>query len=251
MSLKDAIKKIRPTIFQIQIQIHNPSALPNNQPLGTAFAISEQGHLVTALHVITAGEQFLAENAGNGRLLAAVAGEKIDREDMQIMASFSGSDFEVIAKDEENDLALLKLPVSSIGDLAIRTGGEDGPEVRPRPATLLISRPDDGEKIATSGYPFGEPSLVTNAGHIANNWTIIPGSYECYLGDLTTNPGNSGGPVYRLSDAKVLGVLTAGRLSSVLNAAGQPTGMQHSVPLAVIVPAYTVKQFLDQNGVAV
>ncbi len=249
MSLKNAIVKIKPAIFQIQLTQQQSSNLPFNSSLGTAFAISDDGILLTALHVISYGEEIIAKSNGQGKLHAAFAGESVDREDLKVMASFSGTEFDIIARDTQNDLALLKLKTGDLSNISIRVGGEDGPLTVPKSATILGNRPENGEAIAISGYPLGEPSLVTNAGHIANNWTIIPQMYECYLGDVTSNPGNSGGPVYRQNDAKVIGILTASKLTSVLDEIGQPTNMSQSASLAVIVPGYNILKFVEDNDI--
>ena len=71
-----------------------------------------------------------------------------------------------------------------------------------------------------------------------------------FWGDVTSNPGNSGGPVYRLQDAKIVGMLTASRLTSVLDEIGQPTNMSQSASLAVIVPGYSILKFINDNNIS-
>jgi S1-C subfamily serine protease len=40
----------------------------------------------------------------------------------------------------------------------------------------------------------------------------IPNTANTYLANVTVNPGNSGGPVYRISDGGVIGVCVAFRI---------------------------------------
>lgn len=97
---------------------------------------------------------------------------------------------------DEHDLALLQAPVEQlptaiqIGNRAIRA--------EPQSARLSPSPPRDGAAIAISGYPLSEPSLVTTSGALATSFSIErqgePQTAERYLGDITANPGNSGGP---------------------------------------------------------
>src|SRR5438132_584434 len=75
--------------------------------------------------------------------------------------------------------------------------GPDELEASTKKCELELEIPADGEPIAISGYPLAEPTLVTTSGHIACSWTIH-NHQDHYLADVTANPGNSGGPVYRL-----------------------------------------------------
>jgi S1-C subfamily serine protease len=131
--------------------------------------------------------------------------------------------------------------------------------------SLRAERPRDGTSIAVSGYPLGESVLVTNHGTVASAWgleldkrpdpaTPSVTSRDVYLGDLQSNPGNSGGPVYATEDGAVIGVLVAGRLTAV-DAGGAPAvidgvALQADAGLSLIVPARYVCEMLDRHGVA-
>jgi S1-C subfamily serine protease len=239
--LSKAIDAIKPSIFQIQLQtFHNK--MPVTIPLGTAFAVSDDGVLVTAFHVVKAAEDAIAKQSGH--LIAAFAGPDVDTPQIKIHAAFTGTSVAVIGRDEAHDLALLKLPTDKLSDITIKVG-PDGAEAKPSACHMDAVTPANGEPIAISGYPLAEPSLVTTSGHIASNWTLN-NHQEHYLGDITANPGNSGGPVYRLSDSKVIGVCVGGKLTSVRNAVGNPSQMLHSAGLTFIVPASVIKPLLDK-----
>jgi S1-C subfamily serine protease len=116
------------------------------------------------------------------------------------------------------------------------------------PIVLESGRPIDGTEIAISGYPLGEPTFVTTRGTIASAWTTGPSSdrfVEWYLGDITANPGNSGGPVYRVTDARVVGVCKAGKLTPISGGEGSQTA-----GLTIIVPAIHVAELMDRHGLS-
>ena len=108
--------------------------------------------------------------------------------------------------------------------------------------------------------------LVTNQGIIASSWALaedtgrdpeggslaIPETRDTYLADVQSNPGNSGGPAYATEDGAIIGVLVAGKLTSVI--AGDEPAMIQGVPLSadaglsLVVPARYVCEMLDRHG---
>jgi hypothetical protein len=134
----------------------------------------------------------------------------------------------VIATDEANDLALLRME----HDRFLRDGVPH-PSGGTFPATvaeLEPTRPDDGEGVMISGFPLGYRYLLNSAGIIACAWgdqgspRPVDGAddgsdaaprVDRYLVDINVNPGNSGGPCYRISDQRVLGICEALQLVEV------------------------------------
>ncbi len=104
------------------------------------------------------GKKVIVKVHGQGKLFVAFAGESVDREDLKVMASFSGAEFDIISRDPKNDLTLLKLRTGNLFNINIRVGGEADPVTVSKSADLLGSRLKNGEAIAISDYPFGEPS---------------------------------------------------------------------------------------------
>jgi len=83
------------------------------------------------------------------------------------------------------------------------------------------------------------------------------GSVDRYLADLQVNGGNSGGPVYKVDAAAVIGVCVATQTASVMfgNQPGGPAvadgrPLVYSAGLTIVVPAKYVVAFLNQNGLA-
>jgi S1-C subfamily serine protease len=127
--------------------------------------------------------------------------------------------------------------------------GKDYP-ISVEPVTFAERRPSAGDAIATSGFPLEEPSLVTTAGVLASDMTHDadqPGR-ERLLGDLNVNRGNSGGPVYTVKDAKVIGVCIKGRLALAETVTG-PSTLGTMAGLCSIVPADVIDDFLRASGV--
>lgn len=237
MRLEDLIKRVRMSIAQVAVM----DGASNLIPLGTGFLVGSGRYLVTAKHVIDAVPSGLAP-------LAGLAGVDEDGPEWQIRASFLHAPMTLIAEDTTNDLALLEISMPpdavsleiSIEDAAgnVHTSGTTGP------MKLTTTRPVEGAEIATSGFPLFAPSLVTTRGIIASTFAPLSGaSVEplAILCDLTAINGNSGGPVYRVSDGAVIGVCRAVKMAS----AGSP----HSVPLLVATPVEHVIALMTANGI--
>ncbi|THB67816.1 MAG: DegQ family serine endoprotease [Desulfovibrio sp.] len=152
----------------------------HNQPfsqesLGSGFIISADGYIVTNFHVIEGADEVKVNLQGLNR-----EGQSFDAE--------------IIGRDQETDLALLKietdqeLPVLSFGDSeALRVG----------------------EWVMAIGNPFGLDHTVT-AGIVSAKGRIIgSGPYDDYIQtDASINPGNSGGPLLNMN-GEVIGINTA------------------------------------------
>jgi S1-C subfamily serine protease len=240
VDLTSAIEHVRPAIVQIQLRelILVPGNIPKSVPIGTGFLISDEGLIVTAKHVVDSVAAALAGGApGTLGAIIAFAEKNEEKAPGEFQATFAGIGYEIIALSEEHDLALLKTlrPISAMPTTGI--------VLAPVPAELAVERPLEGELIAISGYPLSSPSLVTTAGSIGCSWvwdpTVVP-VRERYIADVTANFGNSGGPVYRLSDGKVIGVCVGGRLSPIQNGQGSQV-----VPLTIVVPSKYVRDLVD------
>jgi S1-C subfamily serine protease len=184
-------------------------------------------------------------------------------------SNFNVIGFDVVDEDHRHDLALLKMRANPFqgevgGGIVI---GDKPLEPLHGVPVLRLDRPRDGEAIAVSGYPLSETVMVTNQGVIASSWSVevddiphptLPGVTspeirDLYLGDVQSNPGNSGGPVYATEDGAFVGVLVAGRLTSVQTGSGPASiagvPLYHDAGLSLIVPTKYVTEMLDRNGV--
>jgi S1-C subfamily serine protease len=238
--LPDAINRIRSSVVQIELPLDDSGL--SRMTLGTGFVVGAAArHVLTAKHVVTTPDGEVLE-----QILVGFPGPNVTTPVLVMRGNFVSIVCSIIDTSGDDDLALIELPEKPFGgwEIGIYGGATFQP---PRSATFAQDRCREGTEIAVSGYPLGEPSLVTNAGVLASDFTLLPGpgkSQERLLGDLTANPGNSGGPVYSVQDANVIGILVAGRLTPLAEGEGAV-----SAGLALIVPATVGAAFLEKNGV--
>jgi len=164
--------------FRIQKEKEEVRKLKNSKSTGTGFAISSDGIIVTNYHVIENADEINIKGINNDFSIKMKA--------------------KVIAVDEKNDLALIKIndPLfKSIQNIPYKISNQ----------TLEVSEP-----VNVLGYPLtatmGEEVKYTNG-------TIS--SKSGFKGDLTTyqisapvQPGNSGGPVFD-SKGDVVAIINA------------------------------------------
>jgi serine protease Do len=157
--LRRDVEKIRNSqtaiIKDIKSGDHQRDVIPANF-MGTGFAISANGYVITSSHVIRDADSVFIEGT-KGRYKA-----------------------KVIFIDKYYDYAILK-----VEDSTFRSFGN-------LPYALRKNESELGEKIYTLGYPreeivFGEGSLSSVTGYM--------GDSSSYQVSIPVNPGNSGGPV--------------------------------------------------------
>ena len=155
--------------------------------LGSGFVISADGYVVTNNHVIEGADE-IEVNFANGRVL----------------------DAELIGRDQDTDLAVLKvksdtpLPFVSFAD-------SDAAEV--------------GDWVIAIGNPFGFGGSVSAGIISARNRDLNSGRSDDFIQtDAAINRGNSGGPLFNLG-GEVVGVNTA-----IISPTGGSVGIGFSVP---------------------
>jgi serine protease Do len=141
---------------------------------GSAFALNNNGYIVTSLHMITGADSVFVQNASTERTLA-----------------------KVVLTDPKLDLAVLRI--------------EDQDLIKKWqiPFSFTEKSTDVGEKIFTLGYPrkemvYGEGSLSSLSGY--NNDTTM------YQISIPVNPGNSGGPLLD-EQGNIIGIIR-GKINS-------------------------------------
>jgi len=156
--------------------------------LGSGFIIDPNGLIVTNNHVVDGADQIMA-----------------------IMSDGKEYEAEIVGKDPNTDLALIKIksgedfPVVALGD-------SDGLNV--------------GEWVVAIGNPFGLEQTVTAGIVSAKGRVIGSGPYDDFIQtDASINPGNSGGPLINMN-GEVIGINTA------IIASGQGIGFAIPVNLA-------------------
>ena len=132
--------------------------------------MSLEGHAFTANHVLEEGRRLVEKfQARSKQILVGLAFPNTEN----MRGNFSQVDFELVDQDTRHDLALDRLR-RNLFKGQIRSGFVIGRKVVPLlygKATLNPDRPRDGALVGISGYPFGEPVLVTNSGSMATSWS--------------------------------------------------------------------------------
>lgn len=173
-----AAQLIAPSVVRVQTQDEdkkNPQGEMQNTGVGSGVVISEEGVILTNLHVVQ-GAQRIQVTFADGTESEAL----------------------VIGVQPENDLAVIKakrLP----DDL--------------QPATLGSSRNlQPGDEVVAVGFPFGiGPSVSAgvvsglNRSFGSEGKTMMRGLIQA---DAAANPGNSGGPLINMA-GEVVGIVTA------------------------------------------
>jgi S1-C subfamily serine protease len=263
--LSDVIEIVRPAVVQITYtRLDLPpeesariGAPFESRPIGTGFLVNRDGFAVTAKHVIDGAREQQASCRPGRHLVSAGVAYPITE---NFRGNFRAIPFDVVAEDAAHDLAVLQLrenPFEAGGPSLIAIGGEDALPLAPGILRLVTERPRDGLGVAASGYPLGEPVLVTTAGIVASSWAVDLEKLraglvdirlaDVYLADLQINPGNSGGPVYRRSDGAVVGVAVATRLAAM--DAGEENLIIAPADIGVVVPAVHVAESLSARGI--
>jgi S1-C subfamily serine protease len=273
MNLPEATEFLRPSVVQLTLSLDQLSSSAAvafggkfflDLPLGTGFFVNEDGYVVTARHVVKAFENLRIE--GRKRLLVGMAGPNLENfRGISMRASFNLIEFDVLDEDARHDLVLLKLKRNPFkGETGIFVqAGDEKIEWLHKVAILAPGRPQDGEAIAVSGYPLRSTVLVTTSGNLASSWSYevqeiqIPGApvgfrkpdvADSYLADVRVNGGNSGGPVYSVESARVIGVCVSSPAVSVqygngdqepVTIGGRPllynSGLSNVVPIGYVI----------------
>jgi S1-C subfamily serine protease len=247
----------------------------NRQSLGSGFIVNRDGYVVSAAHVIAAGQRLLSslEGAERAAIRIYLAMQNIQREagavHLDMRGSFVGYGFSISGVDELNDVILLKLDKNPFIDTDQRHRiGDFDVSPKPVPAMLYTSRPRDGAAIAMSGYPLGQPVLITTSGRLASGWAFdtatigrdgapawldFPRSRHFYFADMTTNPGNSGAPVYLATTGSVIGICTAVlnapvRTSTGGRAAVGDDPLVFSSGITFVIPSQIIVSLLEKHG---
>ena len=170
---------------------------------GTGFVISQQGYILTNYHVI--------DDCG------------------QIRLKGSKEELKVVAKDANNDLAILKSPIKHENFAVFR----EGDNIRPGDGVVVIGYPYTGLLAASPQVTVGTLSALAGLGNDS----------RFYQFSAPVQPGSSGGPLLDES-GHVVGVVV-GKLNA-LKVAALTGDVPQNINFAI--SSSVVRAFLDANG---
>lgn len=218
--LADVVEQVKPSI--VGVGTFEPLRRPRARLLGTGFAIGDGRQVATNHHVIDVE-------------LAA------DRNERLVVFTGHGRDpglrdARVVASDVHHDLAVLAIEGTALPPMTL--GSDD---------TIR-----EGDGIAFTGYPIGAVLglfPVTHRGIVsAVTPIVIPAENSRHLGrehiralrdpylvyqlDATAYPGNSGSPVFRAADGRVIGVINQVHVKDTKESVlSNPSAITYAVPV--------------------
>ncbi|MDP2365936.1 MAG: trypsin-like peptidase domain-containing protein [Ignavibacteria bacterium] len=193
IDLKDKIKEVKNSIIAIGFN-------PNPQQItiiGSGFAISDDGKILTAAHLYNQLNEEQRKNL-KANVMVEEMGDNLER--------YKWIPIKLINKNDKDDLATFQL--------------EEYKDTFLRKLDLADSdKMEIGQEVYFIGFPYAAQlmndgfgvTLVVNKGIISNikrdgvdpshkrNWLIV---------DAISNPGNSGCPLIDIETNKVIGVMT-------------------------------------------
>ena len=233
-----AIERIKPSV--VIVGTYNAIGSPRFQLRGTGFVAGNGNWAVTNAHVIP---------NGFGSSSVAETGTRIVVQVRTGPTELSMRTAMVLDIDPAHDLALLKF---------------DGPAV----PTLAFKNPElvkEGQTVGLMGFPIGGAlgfSPVTHRGMISSITTVaLPtptgqqlnaravlalreGNFRVFQLDATAYPGNSGGPLFDIETAEVLGVV-----NMVFVKGSRESALTHPSGITYAIPSNFVQLLLQKNNV--
>lgn len=174
-----------------------PGGNSNLMPLvnGSGFVWDSAGHIVTNFHVVEDGQRFQVTFHDGASTIG-----------------------EVVGRDQDSDLAVIKIDPEGYDLTPVRLGNMDDVYV--------------GMRVAAIGNPFGLQGTLTS-GIVSAIGRTIPSSGDYSIPDsiqtdAAINPGNSGGPLFN-ERGEVIGVNAQIRSEVRAN-----SGVGFAIPIAIV-----------------
>ena len=219
-SVEDLVKKVWPSVVQIQVSSYGPREesdrgntnviVGRQRSVGSGFVIDPDGYIMTNAHVVSGAQRIqvvLPPVNADGSLTTALSGRT-----RTVPARLVGFSTEI-------DLALLKIE-AQVPALPLAT----------------YTKVRQGEIVFAFGSPGGLRNTITRGIVSAVARQTDPDSPLIYIQtDAAINPGNSGGPLVN-AKGEVVGVNTF-----ILSQSGGSEGLNFAIPCATARTVF--KQF--------
>lgn len=212
------IQRVKPSIVAVGTYYFKDS--PSIQFRGTGFVVGDGTVIVTNAHIIHALEE--QERLKQLRIFH------------ESVPSY-GKPASLLRTDETHDLALIKiekgaLPPLKLADSATVREGEDVAFTGYPLGLLLGLNPTTHKGIISAVSPIVIPS--PNARSIKKEMVeFLRQPYDVFQIDATAYPGNSGSPVFRISNGEVVGIINMvfvkGKKENLIT---NPSGITYAIP---------------------
>src|SRR4030042_527027 len=165
MDLVQVAKQLRGVIVQIEVPLKD-----GKTGIGSGFWVNDRGYVATCWHVV--------KDIANGVINVKSAIDPLFdlKNNNMIFANWESFSAKLVAKDEQNDLALLKVngdPFKPRNFIPIKIG-DKVLTAHYKQASLKTELPEAGQKILLAGYPLGQPYPVVQEGTIASIAHSLP-----------------------------------------------------------------------------
>jgi S1-C subfamily serine protease len=259
MSLSQITQGINPRVVQIVFvaQQTEGELTSDITPIGTGFLVNNDGYIITANHLIDLGEQYMQQTQAETKKLGITIPPPPNAINNPPVLQTPTNDFDVIARDNEHDLALLKVKMSTVisplnGETlhGVIYSNDMGGSLFVGDAhfTKNISQ---NLSIAITGYPSNQMVPETKTGKVTskeitsviNSRISLASGYVTYnvtdyfQTDITSNQVLSGSPVYSTKNGKIMGVC----INVVQNESD-------SSVITAIIPSRYVLDLLESNN---
>lgn len=204
----------------IPTNLFNPQ-IQNLTELGTGYVFGDQGHIITAYHLLSGATNVDIISSEGERYPATLVGADpfSDVAILKVNSTAMNQNSTMTATTSQNQLSVINdtLRPVSVGNSS----------------TLRV-----GDPVVTIGYNFGSTGPSLTGGLVSKTDYVLSfpaGGFSIpniIQSDVTVNPGNSGGPLMDES-GKVVGMIY-GRLNPVGVPLGQFPGMTAVIPSNIV-----------------
>ena len=234
-----------------------------NYPAGTGFIVNNDGYVITANHLLEMGKQFVQQSPAQvKKVVILIPPAPVTESNVPFDTRPPVNDYDIIARDETHDLALLKIKWNgqneptlpfmlhgyniytqtdstiSLGNAPIDTGITKNTSIAVTGYSTDKTRP--GPETKTGTITSGEmtevldPVLTDSVGLAASSLDVSYSLTDYYETDVISDTLLSGSPVYSPDNSAIMGMCI-----NIPNSSGK----------TAVIPGKYILDLLKSNGV--